>query len=49
MREDLSAVEIQFNEDDASRADQFDIGTYFNQFASKIYRGVLPTRQFDES
>ena len=46
-REDLSAVEVYYDEDVAARADMFTIGNYFDQTATKIIKGVLPCMQFD--
>lgn len=37
---------IHYNEENATHADKFNLGQYFNQFASKIHKGPLPTRQF---
>ena len=47
-REDLSAVTIEFNEEDAIKTDKFNIGQYFNQYASKMIPGPLPTGQFKD-
>lgn len=47
-REDLSAVTIEFNEEDAIMTDKFNIGQYFNQYASKMIPGPLPTGQFKD-
>ena len=39
---------MQYSEEEVARADTFSLGKYFNKYAGKIWKGVLPTKQFDE-
>ena len=45
-QDDIDQIQIEFNEEESIMPHLFDVGPYFNTYASNIIKGVVPSAQF---